>query len=220
MVYSSIARGHLYVATDNIPSAPDVWLSIILVVHDGSGSGSGAAVGANDVPLIVFETISHYDYDHTGYTDFSPDFTTFSEYSTCKCQDLEATAEEHNITVDNPLTASKEKEKVEPVSSRERKNCPFERFNISDEAPKELTKLINDYLEWIADGLLKQPAGRYCQQQPEVSDNEKCLINIIKGFNIPIGLPWHLVDEVYIPINYGDEFHWVLAVVVTKERRI
>ncbi|PHT28589.1 hypothetical protein CQW23_31803 [Capsicum baccatum] len=31
---------------------------------------------------------------------------------------------------------------------------------------------------------------------------------------------WHLVDEVYIPINCGDEFHWVLAIVVLKERRI
>ncbi|KAF3677949.1 hypothetical protein FXO37_04595 [Capsicum annuum] len=61
---------------------------------------------------------------------------------------------------------------------------------------------------------------RYCQQQPEVSKNEECLINIIKGFSIPGGLPWHLVNEMYILINYGDEFHWVLAVVVLKERCI
>ncbi|PHT53743.1 hypothetical protein CQW23_08205 [Capsicum baccatum] len=61
---------------------------------------------------------------------------------------------------------------------------------------------------------------RYFQQQPEVSRNEECLINIIKGFSIPSGLPWHLVDEVYIPNNYGDEFHWVLVVVVLKERCI
>ncbi|PHT37670.1 hypothetical protein CQW23_21243 [Capsicum baccatum] len=58
---------------------------------------------------------------------------------------------------------------------------------------------------------------RYCQQQPKVSENEECLINIIKGFSIPGGLPWHLVDEMYIPINYGDELHRVLAVVVLKE---
>ncbi|KAF3650730.1 hypothetical protein FXO38_16999 [Capsicum annuum] len=50
--------------------------------------------------------------------------------------------------------------------------------------------------------------------------NEECLINIIKGFSTPAGLPWHLVNEVYIPINCGDEFHWVLAVAVLKERRI
>ncbi|PHU15079.1 hypothetical protein BC332_16284 [Capsicum chinense] len=73
---------------------------------------------------------------------------------------LEATAEEHNITIDNPSIASKEEEKVEPVSSRERKNYPFEGFNISNEALKKLTQLINDYSEWIADGLLKHHGDR------------------------------------------------------------
>ncbi|PHT76121.1 hypothetical protein T459_19643 [Capsicum annuum] len=306
----------------------------LVAIDDGSRSGSGAIVGDNDPSLTIFETISHYDYDHTGCTDFSPDFATSSECSVCKCQDckakhdgvinainaltssvkeiaskrgvisskrisypytpleikvtkrkrkdtskasssieknkiamplslsytdvqcakaigeqhepkkgnvhhlfqqtnrnisiltddtsteIEATAEEHNITVDNLLTTSKEEEKVEPVSSGEQKNYPFEGFNISDEAPKKLTQLINDYLEWIADGLLKHHTGRYCLQQPNVSQNEECLINIIKGFTITSGLPWYLVDEVYIPINYGDEFHWVLVVVVLKEKLI
>ncbi|PHT48542.1 hypothetical protein CQW23_12750 [Capsicum baccatum] len=107
---------------------------------------------------------------------------------------VEATAEEHNIIVDNPSTDSKEEEKVEPVSSGERKNYPFEGFNISDEAPKKLTQLINGYSEWIVDGLLKHHADSW--------------------------LPWHLVDELYIPINCGDEFHWALAVVILKQRRI
>ncbi|KAF3673409.1 putative protein EIN4-like, partial [Capsicum annuum] len=61
---------------------------------------------------------------------------------------------------------------------------------------------------------------RYCQQQLKVFQNKEFLINIIKGFSILTSLPWHLVDEVYIPINCGDEFHWVLAVVVLKERCI
>ncbi|KAF3614051.1 hypothetical protein FXO38_35892 [Capsicum annuum] len=91
-------------------------------------------------------------------------------------------------------------------------------FNISDEAPKKLTQLISDYSEWIADWLLKHHAGRYCQQQSKVSQNKECLINIIKDFSIPAGLPWHLVDEVYIPINYYDEFHRVVVVIVLKER--
>ncbi|KAF3643731.1 hypothetical protein FXO37_21846 [Capsicum annuum] len=85
--------------------------------------------------------------------------------------DVTATAEEYNMTVDNPSTTSKDEEK-------------------------------------------------YCQQQPRVSRNEECLINIIRGFSISAGLPWHLIDKVYIPINCGDEFHWVLAAVVLKERRI
>ncbi|PHT33835.1 hypothetical protein CQW23_25635 [Capsicum baccatum] len=246
--------------------------------------------GANDAPLTVFETKSHYDYDHNGCTDFSPDFIASSECYSCKCQDCNAkydgvinvinaltasikemtskrgvisskkisysdtpleikaakrrrkdtskassiikrqdfiasifvlhrsTAEEHSMTVDNPSTASKDEEKVELVSLGERKNYPFEGFNISDEAPKKLTQLINNYSKWIVDGLLKHHASRYYQQQPKVFQNEECLINIIKGFSISAGLPWHLVDEVYIPINCGDEFHWVLAVVVLKER--
>ncbi|PHT74068.1 hypothetical protein T459_21345 [Capsicum annuum] len=66
---------------------------------------------------------------------------------------VESTTKEHNITVGNPSTASKEGEKVEPVILEERKNYPFE-------------------------------------------------------------------GEVYISINYGNEFYWVLAVVILKERRI
>ncbi|PHU22226.1 hypothetical protein BC332_07333 [Capsicum chinense] len=38
--------------------------------------------------------------------------------------------------------------------------------------------------------------------------------------SILAGLPWHLIDEMYISINCGDKFHWVLAVVILKERCI
>ncbi|PHU01403.1 hypothetical protein BC332_31190 [Capsicum chinense] len=75
---------------------------------------------------------------------------------------VEATTEEHNITVYNLSTTFKKEENVEAVSSGERKNYPFEGFNISDEAPKKLTQLINNYSEWIADELLKHHAGRNC----------------------------------------------------------
>ncbi|KAF3632939.1 hypothetical protein FXO38_25855 [Capsicum annuum] len=278
--------------------------------------------GANDAPLTVFETTNHYDYDHNGCIDFSPDFAASSECSLCKCQDrktkndgvintinaltasvkemiskrgvipskrisypdtpldikaskrrrkdtskassiikkarlqrlylcltpmfrvdITATAEEHNMTVDNPSTASKNKEKVEPVILRERKNYSFERFNISDKALKKLTQLINNYSEWIVDGLLKHHADRK-QNDERYKVNESSLgfnrFDFVvahpkmkncfylmsqsqtcwNGFNIPVGLPWHLVDEVYIPINCGVEFHWVLAVVILKERHI
>ncbi|KAF3661762.1 hypothetical protein T459_19912 [Capsicum annuum] len=75
---------------------------------------------------------------------------------------VEVTAEKHNITVDNPSTTSKEEEKVGPVSLEERKNYPFEGFNISDESPKKLTQLIKYNSKWIADGLLKHHVGRDC----------------------------------------------------------
>ncbi|PHT68806.1 hypothetical protein T459_28293 [Capsicum annuum] len=55
--------------------------------------------GANDAPLTVFETTSHYDYDHNGCIDFSPDFVASS-----KCQDSKA---KHDgvINAINALTA-------------------------------------------------------------------------------------------------------------------
>ncbi|PHT68791.1 hypothetical protein T459_28278 [Capsicum annuum] len=181
------------------------------------GGGSSVTVGDNNAPLAVLETKNYYDYDHIDLTDFFPR----SKYSACKCQDykekhdgvinaltdsikeliskkvdvtVETTAKHHNITVDNPSITSKDEEKVKPVSLEERKNYPFEGFNISDDAPRKITKLINEYLEWIANGLLKLHAGSL--------------------------LTLEFVNEVYISINCGDEFHWVLAVVILNEMRI
>ncbi|PHT82661.1 hypothetical protein T459_11104 [Capsicum annuum] len=53
-----------------------------------------------------------------------------------------------------------------------------------------------------------------------VAKNEDVIANIIQGFCMPAGLPWYMVDEVYVPINCGKEFHWVLTVIVLKERLI
>ncbi|KAF3633370.1 putative glycerol-3-phosphate 2-O-acyltransferase 6-like [Capsicum annuum] len=72
-----------------------------LVVVDGAvGGGSGAAVGANDAPLTVFKA-NHYEYDHTGYTDFASP----SECSACKYQNCRA---KHNVVINaiNALTGS------------------------------------------------------------------------------------------------------------------
>ncbi|PHU30112.1 hypothetical protein BC332_02205 [Capsicum chinense] len=232
-----------------------------------SGSGSGAAVGANDAPLTVFETTSHYDYDHTGCTNFSPDFTTSNECSACKCQDCKA---KHNgvINAINGLTASIKKmtsnQGVIPskrisypyvlleikVAKRRRKDTSKASSSIKkskiatplflscsdvqcakatreQHEPKKVDVTVETTTEEhnitvdnpSTASKKKKKWSLYCQQQPEVSQNKKCLINIIKGFSIPAGLPWHLVDEVYIPINCGDEFHWMLAVVILKERR-
>ncbi|PHU17603.1 hypothetical protein BC332_13298 [Capsicum chinense] len=83
--------------------------------------------------------------------------------------DVTATAEEHNMTVDNPSTASKDEENVKPVSLGKRENYPFEGFNISNEAPKKLIQLINDYSEWIADGLLKHHTARRIRVYDSIS---------------------------------------------------
>ncbi|PHU30990.1 hypothetical protein BC332_03083 [Capsicum chinense] len=78
----------------------------LVVVVDGLsgdgavGGGSGATVGANDAPLTVFKA-NHYEYDHTGYTDF----TSPSECSACKYQECRA---KHDVVINviDALTAS------------------------------------------------------------------------------------------------------------------
>ncbi|PHT85804.1 hypothetical protein T459_07910 [Capsicum annuum] len=288
MVYSSVATDQLYVATDNIPGAIDLCNNhhkkIILdgglvVVDDGSrsDSGSGAAVGVNETPLTIFETTSHYDYNHTGCTDFSPDFAISSKYSICKCQDCKAKYD-GVINVINALTASiKEMTSKRGVILSKRISYPYTPLEIKvakrrrkdtskassgiekskiamplslsctdaqcaratrvQHDPKKHIDVIFYYLRkkaklqtqeqyrYTTDNCLykvyiNNAYDRYCQQQSKVFQNEECLINIIKGFSILAGLPWYLIDEVYIPINCGDEFHWVLAIVILKERCI
>ncbi|KAF3657772.1 hypothetical protein FXO37_14735 [Capsicum annuum] len=53
-----------------------------------------------------------------------------------------------------------------------------------------------------------------------VASNEESLINIIKGFGVPAAFPWHMVDDVYVPVNCDENFHWVLAVISLKKRCI
>ncbi|KAM3326896.1 hypothetical protein P3S67_002022 [Capsicum chacoense] len=53
----------------------------------------------------------------------------------------------------------------------------------------------------------------------EIADMEMSLINTIKGFS-PRGQPWHLADEVFVPINCDGAFHWILTVIALKDRCI
>ena len=49
------------------------------------------------------------------------------------------------------------------------------------------------------------------------SEYEDKIIDIMKGYAIPSGMSWHLMDDVYVS---NEKFHWVLAVVALKERCI
>ncbi|PHT94336.1 hypothetical protein T459_02218 [Capsicum annuum] len=115
--------------------------------------------------------------------------------------DVTATVEEYNITVDNPSTASKDKEKVEPHI-----DVIFYYLQKKDklQTQEQYRYTIGNYFYKV---YINNANDRNCQQQLEVFQNEECLINIIKGFSILTSLPWHLIDEVYIPINCGNEFH-------------
>ncbi|PHU05118.1 hypothetical protein BC332_25940 [Capsicum chinense] len=209
----------------------------LVAVDDGRGSG--AFIGDNDAPLIVFETKIHYDYDHIGCTDFSPNFATSSECSARKCQDCKA---KHDgvINVINALTASvKEMTFKRGVISSKRISYPYTPLEIkvakrrrkdtsksssSIEKRKiamslslsctvvqcvratgeqhELKKLINDYSEWIADGLLKHHAGRDCGLFVAVYAEY-----LSDGLQVPNdGLDARLLRKIYVALlwKYGE----------------
>ncbi|KAF3657171.1 hypothetical protein FXO38_13802 [Capsicum annuum] len=176
----------------------------LVVVDDGSGScsGSGAAVGDNDDPLIVFETTIHYDYDHTGYTDFSLDFTTSSECSTCKCQDCKAKYD-GVINAINALSASaKEMTSKRGVILSKRISHPHTplEIKVAKRGRKDISKALSSI------------------EKSKIATSLSLSCTIVQCARAMLTL--HLADEVYIPINYGDEFLRVLAVVILKEKSI
>ncbi|PHT51734.1 hypothetical protein CQW23_06196 [Capsicum baccatum] len=192
----------------------------VVVVDDDSGSGSGAAVGANDAPLTDFKITNHYDYDHTGYIDFA----TSSKCFACKCQDRKA---KHDVVINviNALTASVKKmtskrrrkeiskasssiEKSK-ISTRLTLSCTFDQCIRATGEQHELKKV-----DVIVEATIEK--HNITVYNPSIGSKEEEKVE--PGFSIPAGLPWHLVKEVYILFNYGDEFHWVLVVVILKDR--
>ncbi|PHT48416.1 hypothetical protein CQW23_12624 [Capsicum baccatum] len=61
---------------------------------------------------------------------------------------------------------------------------------------------------------------QYYVESARVALIEEAITHIIKGYCMSSGLPWHQVDEVYVPINCNENFHWVLAVIALKDRHI
>ncbi|PHT67346.1 hypothetical protein T459_26833 [Capsicum annuum] len=54
----------------------------------------------------------------------------------------------------------------------------------------------------------------------KVDSVERSICEIIQRLCIPASISWHLIDEVYVPINCQRSLHWVLVVIVLKKRCI
>ena len=86
--------------------------------------------------------------------------------------------------------------------------------------------LFMSYINIVYNRYYCAPVDEYLTTQQHIGRGkaiagyERSIKDIINGFLIPASLPWHIVDEVYIPINCGKAFHWVLVVVVLKKRLI
>ncbi|KAF3623203.1 hypothetical protein FXO38_27295 [Capsicum annuum] len=52
----------------------------------------------------------------------------------------------------------------------------------------------------------------------EIIDMEISLINTIKGLSTCAGQPWHMVNEIFVPINCDGVFYWVLTDIALNNR--
>ncbi|PHU17735.1 hypothetical protein BC332_13430 [Capsicum chinense] len=68
-----------------------------------------------------------------------------------------------------------------------------------------IDKTYRNYYQSVGEKVL--PTQEAFEHYSVVDHYEKSLINTIRGFSLSDGMPWHLLDEVYIPINYDSEFH-------------
>ncbi|PHU30341.1 hypothetical protein BC332_02434 [Capsicum chinense] len=137
-----------------------------LVVVDGAvGGGSGAAVGANDAPLIVFKA-NYYEYDHTGYTYFASP----SECLACKCQDCRA---KHDVVINaiNALTSSV-KELISKRGLIPSKRILFPSASLEIRA-KGRRRVISRALLGIQKSEIANPLSACCTEQCTISQREQ-----------------------------------------------
>ncbi|XP_027769722.1 uncharacterized protein LOC107024627 [Solanum pennellii] len=52
------------------------------------------------------------------------------------------------------------------------------------------------------------------------ADEEHFIGDYIRWYKVHAGIPWHLVDHVFIPVNVKEKFHWALAVLSLNDRRV
>ncbi|PHT72352.1 hypothetical protein T459_23137 [Capsicum annuum] len=89
------------------------------------------------------------------------------------------------------------------------------------------TKIVKKFMDWISVDLLKGHAKRsvhniYSVDDPNltVGGQEANLNEYINGFRMHAAVLWHTVENIYIPINIKEKYHWVLAVLSFSERCI
>ncbi|XP_060180559.1 uncharacterized protein LOC132610266 [Lycium barbarum] len=53
-----------------------------------------------------------------------------------------------------------------------------------------------------------------------VANEEDDLCQYVKGYRLHANVPWHSVDNIFIPINIKEDNHWILVVLSFNDRRL
>ncbi|PHT28430.1 hypothetical protein CQW23_31943 [Capsicum baccatum] len=207
MDYSSVATGRLYVASDKIPGAEDEHREENFFKRDDPNTNSPYAK-----ELVKTFNIDRYPMriQCDGATDLTGDLVVKS-------------------VMEKPFEAFRKILREQKLVSYFRKSCFRQYLDLSkDNNARFQMEMVYDLLKHRfiyknkdkmdeVDVTVEATAKEHnitVDNPSNASKEEK------KWILIPACLPWHLVNVVYILINCGDEFHWVLVVVLLKERCI
>ncbi|KAF3683712.1 hypothetical protein FXO37_01697 [Capsicum annuum] len=88
-------------------------------------------------------------------------------------------------------------------------------------------KIVNKFMDWISEDFLKVYAKRSIYDVYSMDDSNLTtggqvahLNEYISGFRMHVVVPWNIVEDIYIPFNIKEKYHYVLAVLSFSERCI
>ncbi|XP_060190895.1 uncharacterized protein LOC132620227 [Lycium barbarum] len=55
---------------------------------------------------------------------------------------------------------------------------------------------------------------------PNVANEEDDICQYVKGYRLHANVPWHSVDNIFIPVNIKEDNHWSLVVLSFNDRRL
>ncbi|XP_060175931.1 uncharacterized protein LOC132606444 isoform X2 [Lycium barbarum] len=55
---------------------------------------------------------------------------------------------------------------------------------------------------------------------PNVANEEDDICQYVKGYRLHANVPWHSVDNIFIPVNIKEDNHWILVVLSFNDRRL
>ncbi|KAH0681580.1 hypothetical protein KY284_022665 [Solanum tuberosum] len=143
----------------------------------------------------------------------SKDISGFEDFSTSPPEQLVRSSSRVSGTSSPPPPKRRKKIntpkiKVSEPSQSEQLNVSLNQsFSMPDEPRTPTANVV-----MFSISLMKDMADKFLSCMVDVFDQ--------KGNVEPqtTGLPWHIVDDVYIPVNCNGRFHWVLGVVELKRR--
>ncbi|PHT29235.1 hypothetical protein CQW23_31169 [Capsicum baccatum] len=130
-----------------------------------------------------------------------------SHHESLDAKTSETVIEDHDQHIDVYLYYLRKKSKYGPHSSYKNESNKSYKYSTVDCKFMNVIRYLNDV---------------YSMDHQNLKDGiqEHHLIEYINRFRMHAAVPWHTVEDIFIPVNIKEKHHWVLAVLSFSERCI